>query len=182
MKEATRIPVAPDARQILRVRAQALARPPERAAVTEASLELLEFRLVRESYALETRYVREVYALKNLTPLPCTPQFVLGIVNVRGRIVPVLDLKKFFDLPEQGLTDLHRIILVKGDDLELGLLADVIVGVRTIPVDSLQPSLPTLTGIRADYLKGVTSERLVVLDLERILADPKIVVREEVED
>lgn len=182
MKDETRIPVTPDARQILRARAQALARPPERAAVAAASLELLEFRLARESYALETRYVREVCPLKNLTPLPCTPPFVLGIVNVRGRILPVLDLKKFFELPEQGLTDLHRIILVQGNDLELGLLADVIVGVRTISVESLQPSLPTLTGIRAEYLKGVTAERLVVLDLDCILTDPKIIVHEEVEN
>lgn len=182
MKDETRIPATPDARQILRARAQALARPPERAAVAPASLELLEFRLANECYALETRYVREVYPLKNLTPLPCTPPFVLGIVNVRGRITPVIDIKKFFDLPEQGLTDLHRIILVRGNDLELGLLADVIVGVRTIPVDSLQASLPTLTGIRSDYLKGVTAERLVVLDLDRILTDPKIIVHEEVEN
>jgi purine-binding chemotaxis protein CheW len=179
MKDETRIPATPDARQILRARAQALARHPER--VAGASLELLEFRLARESYALETRYVREVCPLKNLTPLPCTPPFVLGIVNVRGRILPVLDLKKFFDLPEQGLTDLHRIILVQGNDLEVGLLADVIVGVRIVPVENLQPSLPTLAGIRSDYLKGLTAERLVVLDLARILADPKIIVHEEVE-
>ena len=80
------------------------------------------------------------------------------------------------------MTDLHRIILVRGNDLELGLLADVIVGVRTIPVDSLQPSLPTLTGIRAEYLKGVTAERLVVLDLDRILTDPRIMVQEDVQN
>jgi purine-binding chemotaxis protein CheW len=186
MKDDTDISSAPasqsDAKQILRARARALARPPQRAAAAEVTLELLEFRLAQERYALETRYVQEVHPLKNLTPLPCTPPFVLGIVNVRGRILPVLDVKKFFDLPEQGLTDLHRIILVRGDDLELGLLADAIVGVRTVPVDSLQPSLPTLTGIRSDYLKGVTAERLVVLDLARILADPKIIVHEEVEN
>jgi purine-binding chemotaxis protein CheW len=123
-----------------------------------------------------------VYPLRDLTPLPGTPSFVLGIVNVRGRILPVLDLKKFFDLPEQGLTDLHRIILVEGSDVELGLLADAIVGVRPISADSLQASLPTLTGIRLEYLKGVTAERLVVLDVGRILTDPKIVVHEEVEN
>jgi purine-binding chemotaxis protein CheW len=106
---------------------------------------------------------------------------VHGIVNVRGRIVPVIDIKKFFDLPDKGLTDLHRIVLVRGGDLELGLLVDVIVGMRTVPVDGLQASLPTLTGIRADYLRGVTGDRLVVLDLYRILSDPKIVVDEEVE-
>jgi purine-binding chemotaxis protein CheW len=123
-----------------------------------------------------------VYPLKDLTPLPCTPEFLLGVVNVRGRIMPVINIKKFFDLPDKGLSDLHRIILVRGNDLELGLLADVIVGVRTVPLDSLQTSLPTFTGIRSDYLKGVTAERLIVLDLDRILADPRIIVHEEVEN
>ena len=182
MTGETHIPAAPDARHILRARAQALARPLERSEVAESSLQLLEFRLARESYALETRHVREVYPLKNLTPVPCTPSFVLGIVNVRGRITPVIDIKKFFDLPDQGLTDLHSVILLRSNDLELGLMADVVVGVRTIPLESLQPTLPTLTGIRADYLKGVTAQRLVVLDLDRLLADPKIIVQEEVED
>jgi len=166
---------------ILRERARLLARVPEREPVTGTVLELLEFSLAQERYAVENRFVLEVCPLKELTPLPCTPPFLLGIVNVRGRILPVLDLKRFFDLPENGLTDLHRIILVRGAGLELGLLADAITGVRSMAADSLQPSLPTLTGIREDYLKGVTAERLVVLDLARILADPKIVVHEEVE-
>jgi purine-binding chemotaxis protein CheW len=174
------VPV-PDAAQTLRARARALARPPVDTPAAETLLEVLEFSLAQERYAIETRYVREVYPLKDLTPLPCTPPFVLGIVNVRGRIVPVFDLKKFFDLPEQGLTDLHRIILIEGNGMELGLLADLTVGVRAIPADTLQPSLPTLTGIRGEYLKGVTAERLVVLDVARILADPKIIVHEEVE-
>jgi purine-binding chemotaxis protein CheW len=181
MTDEPRASVTSDERQLLRARARVLARPRESAAAANASLEVLEFRLGRECYALETRHVREVYPLKDLTPLPCTPAFLLGIVNVRGRMTPVIDIKKFFDLPDTGLTDLHRIILVHGN-LELGFLADIAVGVRTILVDSLQTSLPTLTGIRADYLKGVTAERLVVLDLDRILADPKIMVHEEVEN
>lgn len=172
--------LASDARRVLRARANALARPTERDAAENASLEVLEFCLAQERYALETRHVDEVYPLKDLTPLPCTPPFLLGVVNVRGRIIPVLDVKKFFELPDVGLTDLHHIILVSGKGLELGLLADAIVGARPVPVDSLQPSLPTLTGIRSDYLKGVTAERLVVLDLDRILADPRIIVHEEV--
>src|SRR5688572_22021320 len=111
-----------DSKEILRTRARALARtaaPPEEGTV----LEVVEFRLAHERYAVEGRHVQEVCTLGELTPLPCTPSFVRGIVNVRGRIVPVLDLKRFFDLPEQGITDLHRIILVRRHDLELGLLA-----------------------------------------------------------
>jgi purine-binding chemotaxis protein CheW len=170
-----------EAERILRARAKALAIPRRQSMTAGAMLELLEFRLASERYALETRHVQDVHPLRDLTPLPCTPAFVLGIVNVRGRILPVLDLKKFFDLPERGLTDLHRIILVRGNDLEFGLLADVIVGVRSVAADSLQPSLPTLTGIRAEYLKGIGEDRLVVLDVQRILADPKIIVHQEVE-
>jgi purine-binding chemotaxis protein CheW len=142
-------------------------------------LELLEFGLAKERYALETRHIVAVQPLRDLTPLPGIPHFLLGIVNVRGRIVPVLDLKKFFELPEQGLTDLHRVILVHGDDIELGVLADVTRGVLQMPQKNLQSSLPTLTGIRAQYLMGVTAERVVVLDLDRILSDPAILVRQE---
>ena len=169
------------AEALLRERAAALARPPP-SAPTGTTLEVLEFRLATERYAVESRYVENIHPLRDLTPLPCTPPFILGVVNIHGRIVPVIDLKKFFALPEHGLTDLHRVILIEGNDLELGLLADVIVSVRSIPADRLQPSLPTLTGIRADYLKGIGDQRLVVLDLQRILADPRIIVHEEVGD
>jgi purine-binding chemotaxis protein CheW len=93
----------------------------------------------------------------------------------------VIDIKKFFDLPEHGITDLHKVIIVHHEKMELGILADLIVGVRTVSLNALQPSLPTLVGIREEYLKGVTAERLVVLDVARILTDQRIIVQEEVE-
>jgi purine-binding chemotaxis protein CheW len=170
----------PEVERILRARAQALARAAEQAQAQATMLEVLEFRLASERYAVETRHIQEVHPFRELTPLPCTPAFVLGVVNVRGRILPVLDIKRFFGLPEQGLTDLHRIILVHGQDLELGLLADVIVAVRKVKADDLQPTLATFTGIHAEYLRGIDTERLVVLDLDRILCDPKIIVHDEV--
>ena len=171
-----------DDAEILRTRARALARPMELPPERATLLEVLEFRLAYERYAVETRYVREVHPLVDLTKVPCTPAFVAGIVNVRGRVVPVLDLKKLFDLPEEGLTDLHRVILLDGNGMELGLLADTIDAVRTIPVETLQTSLATLTGIRSEYLKGVTGEHVVVLDTQRIMSDPKIIVDDDVDD
>ena len=170
----------PEIERVLRARAQALARVPEQARAQANLLEVLEFRLASERYAVETRHIQEVHPFRELTPLPCTPAFVLGVVNVRGRILPVHDIKTFFGLPEQGLTDLHRIILVHGHDLELGLLADVTVGVRKVKADDLQPTLATFTGIHAEYLLGIDAERLVVLHLDRILSDPKIIVHDEV--
>ncbi|HEX7952856.1 MAG TPA: chemotaxis protein CheW [Burkholderiales bacterium] len=174
-------PMPPGDDGILRARALALARPPADSRIAQTSVELLAFRLGEERYALESRHVREVHPLKNLTRLPCTPAFVLGVVNLRGRILPVLDLKRFFGLPETGLTDLHRIIVVGSNDLEFGVMADMGVGVISIPEESILAAMPTLTDIGAQYVRGVTAERLVVLDVGRILADPGILVHEEVD-
>jgi purine-binding chemotaxis protein CheW len=111
-----------------------------------------------------------------LTPLPGVPPFVLGIANVRGRIVSVLDLKRFFDLPERGLSNQNQLIVVRSGEMELGILADEVLGVTSIDLEELQPPLPTMTGIRAEYLRGLTAERLAVLEIEKILADRRIVV------
>ena len=166
--------------KILKERAKRLSREAERIEEEKDRLEVVEFVLAYENYAIESEYVSEVYPLKEFTPLPCTPDFVLGIINVRGRIISIVDLKKFFDLPEKGIADLNRIIIIQSDQNELGILADSISGVRSIPIDEIQSSLPTLTGIREEYLKGVVGDRIVVLDAARILSDRKIIVHEEV--
>lgn len=172
---------AEEKKKVLKARAKKLAQEPVLIKAGETYLEVLEFLLAYERYAIETRYIREVYPMKELTVLPCTPSFLLGVINVRGQLLSVIDIKKFFDLPEKGLTNLNRVIIVKKDKMELGILSDEIIGVRNIPYDGLQLSLPTLSGIRAEYLKGVTSERLIVLDVEKLLTDKKIIVNEEVE-
>lgn len=174
---------APDAgetQRVLKARAQELAREPEKAQAADAQLEVLEFILAQEKYAVESRHVREVYPLENLTPLPCTPPFVLGIINLRSEIVSVLDIKKFFDLPEKGLTDLNKVIVLQSGPMLFGILADIIVGVRRIQATEIQPSLPTLSGIRERYLRGITSDRTVLLDAGKLLADEQIIVQEQV--
>ena len=168
-------------KQILRARAQSLALETGQEETAVERLEILEFLLAYETYGIEISYVCETLPLKDITPAPCTPPFVLGLINVRGRIVSVIDIKKFFDLPEKGLTDLNKVIIVHDGEMEFGILADVICGVRTFTLAELQPSLPTLTGIREQYLKGVTKERLVVLDGKKLLSDRKIIVHEEIE-
>ena len=143
-------------------------------------VEVLEFLLAHEMYGVELKYVREVYPLKELTPIPEIPAFVLGIVNVRGEILSVIDIKKFFDLPEKGLTDLNKVIILHSADMEFGILADSIIGVRNILLSEIQTSLPTLTGIREEYLKGVTKEREIILDAGKLLSDKSIIVNENV--
>jgi purine-binding chemotaxis protein CheW len=164
---------------LLKARAIALAQELENGEIAEY-VEVVVFLLAYETYGIDTTYVREVYPLKDLTPLPCTPSFVAGIVNVRGKVLSVIDLKHLFELPAQGLTDLNRVIIISDGGMEFGILADAIVNVGRIPLDEIQPSLPTLTGVREDYLTGITAERLVILDAAKLLASSNIVVEEEV--
>lgn len=165
---------------IFRERARLLDRVPKAEALPGDVIEVVEFHLAQETYGIESSYVRVVCPLKDFTPLPCTPPFVLGIVNVRGKIMSIVNLKKFFELPEVGLTDLSKVIILKHGNMEFSILADAVAGVRLIHLRDLQPSLLTLTGIRADYLRGVTKERLIVLNAAKLLSDPRIVVHEEV--
>ena len=168
-------------KSILRSRAMMLSQEIATGGTDEEYFEILEFLLAHETYAIETMFVREVYPMADLTPLPCTPAFVYGLVNVRGQILTVIDMKKFFDLPEKGITNLNKIIVVRKDAMELGILADEIIGIRNIPMNKLQPPLSTMTGIHAEYLKGIIVEGLIALDMERFLTDGRLIVHEEVE-
>jgi purine-binding chemotaxis protein CheW len=168
-------------RKILRDRARLLAATRKADATAPGSLlEIVEFVLGPERYGIESSCIREIYPLNEFTPLPCTPPFVLGLVNVRGQILSIINIKKLFDLPEKGLTDLNKIVIVHAHSIELGILADAILGTRSIAPEDLHPALPTLTGIRANYLQGITQDSLVVLDVGKILADEKILVDEVV--
>jgi len=173
-------PNVEERRVILRARARVLAQ--ERQGdedFSQSRLEVVEFLLASEHYGIELTYIREIHALTEFTPLPGTPAFVLGLTNVRGRILSVIDIKKLFDLPGKGLTDLNKVIVVRTHQMELGILADAVLGVRSIALNKFQTSLPTLTGIRAEYLKGITNHPLVVLDVAKILSDEKIVVNHD---
>lgn len=173
-------PTPSEKKNILKARAKALAREPGVKETKEVHLEVVEFFLTHEKYAIDSTYVREVFPLKEITPLPCTPPYVLGVINVRGEILSVINLKKFFDLPDQELTGFNKVIILHTKEMEFGILADSILGVSSLPLAAIQPTLPTLTDIRAQYLKGVTNERTVVLDAARILSDERLIVNEEV--
>ena len=165
--------------QILRQRAVLLAQEPQCRDQEEQGLEIVEFLLANEHYAIESSCIGEVYPLKEFTPLPGTPAYVLGLVNLRGKILSVIDLRKFFDLADKGLSDLNKIIVLRDEVMEFGILADAVLAARQIRLNLVSPSLPTLTEVRNEYLKGVTEERLVLLDGVKLLADRKLRIHEE---
>jgi len=171
-------PSPDEKRAVLKARAQALAKEPVTGDNEQKFIKIIQFRLASETYGIESEFVSEVYPLKDFTPLPGAPSFVLGIVNVRGQIVSVVDLKKFFNLPEKGLDELSKVIIIRNDRMEFGILADTILGIHLIALDAIQTPPATVTGIGAEYLKGVTGERVILLDAQKILDDGKMIVNE----
>jgi len=172
-------PTSMDKKRILQIRSRTLA---EEIAVKKLSegeyIEIAEFLLSYEKYALEIKYIQEVCWLKELTEIPGAPPFVLGVMNFHGHILSVIDLRNFFDLPLKGLTELNQVIVLHNDEIEFGILADELLEITKIPLNEIQYSLPTLTGIRADYLKGITKDRIVILDALKLLSDDKIRILE----
>jgi purine-binding chemotaxis protein CheW len=139
---------------------------------------VVEFSLAGGRYGLGSAQVSEVLPFSNCTPLPCTPPFIIGLVNVRGRFVHVIEVGRFLGLPAQGIVDLHHVLVVRHAGIELGVLADLVTGLRRVPLAALQPAPPALAG--AGHLRGVTADGLVVLDASSILSDPRQAVDEEV--
>ena len=154
---------------VLDARARELARPISRRASANGHLDVVGFQLAHERYAIESRFVAEVFPFTDITPLPGTPAFVVGIVNFRGSVLSVIDLKFFFQLPMKGLNDRNRAIVLRSANMD---------GTRRIVQENLQEALPTLSGIREKYLKGVTPDGVVVLDGGKLLSDDALVVRD----
>jgi purine-binding chemotaxis protein CheW len=169
-----------DAQRILTQRARALAAQPVAPDEGE-QLDVVEFMLSRERYAFEARWVRGVHPLRRLTVLPCTPPHVLGIVNLRGQVCAVIDIRRFFGLPQRGLADLDKVVVLGDGAMEFGVLADSVPGARTVRRDALQAMIPTFTGMHQAYLLGVAPDGLAVLDAARLLRDDALVVNEQVQ-
>lgn len=169
----------PEDQAILEARALALASQGDQGPEPGPSLELLLFQLADETYGIAMDAVREVHHLRAYTPLPGTPQFLLGIMNLRGEIVSVVDLKKFFGLPERGLGELNKVIVIQGPGMEFGILADVILGLHAVALKEISPTPPTVDWAGAAYLRGVAPGGVIILDAQRLLEDDKLVVRQE---
>jgi purine-binding chemotaxis protein CheW len=170
---ATRLSPA-KARAVMDERALALARVPQQEAAG-GLLELVVFALGSERYAIETRHVREVVRFTDFTPLPGAPDFLVGITNLRGHILAVVDLRKFFGVAVRGLTDLSRVIVLGEERSEFGVLADSASEVVTLRLEDVSVSPDSVAGVAREYLRGVTSD-LMVLDGTVLLQDSRLFI------
>ncbi len=169
-----------EATRILRNRARELATPLEEAMPSTEMIELVVFTLAGERFGIELTHVLEVTSLRELIPVPCTPAFVLGMINYRGRILTVLDLRRLLNLPGEGLTEGSRVISVKAAGMTFGIVADTVAGTLSVPAHKVAPPPEALTGLRLALTRGITEELMTVLDLDALARTPEILVNDEV--
>lgn len=176
--DATERLSAEEASRILKERARALARPREKVATPADPMGLLIFSLGAERYAIETPHVLEVVRVQELTPVPGTPPFILGVINHRGQILAVLDLRRLLEAPEGAQPERGVVVALAVGGMTFGILAEAAVAVTTVGVQELAPP-PVASERGRGLIRGVTPGMVAVLDAEALGRDPRITVYEE---
>jgi purine-binding chemotaxis protein CheW len=168
-----------ESQRIMEERARVMARPLQ-AEEPEDTLELVVLTLGPEAYGLDARRAREVHPLADLAPVPGTPPFWAGIVNVRGTLYPVLDLHRYLELPEAAASEGDgKVLLVSGSSLTVGLLVDDAPGIRRVAVSTVGPPLGGTSEATRRIARGITDDLLTVLDVDALLSDPRLTLKEE---
>jgi len=135
------------------------------------------FRLKDDLYAVDIMRIKEIIRPQKLTPLPQAPSFIDGIINLRGAVIPVVDLRKRFGMPGRELTMSTRLLIVRLSGQTLGLVVDDVTEVVTIPVSDIKPPPVVSDGLIVNHLLGVclSGDNLVMLlDIDRLLTTNEV--------
>jgi len=139
-------------------------------------LQVVVFQMNNEYYGADIAVVREVVPLQRITRVPRTPEYVLGVINLRGRVIPVIDLRRRLGLPSKEATRATRIAIAEVDGDQVGMVVDAVEEVARVPADAVEPPSSLLSQMDREHVLGVAklgSRLVTLLDLRRIL------VREE---
>jgi purine-binding chemotaxis protein CheW len=133
----------------------------------------LTFFLADEEYGLEILRVREIIGIMDITTVPRTPEFVKGVINLRGKVIPVLDLRLKFNMPEAERTEETCVIVVQVDEVEIGIIVDKVSEVLDITADAIDDAPQFGTDINTDFILGMgkSEDRVtILLDISKVLA------------
>ena len=164
---------------ILAERARRLAVPIADETLQAKTIEVVSFAVGAEKFIVEARYVREIAKLRDYTPVPNTPNFIVGITNIRGLILALVDIAKFFTIPSRGLTDLTRIIVLGHDQFEFGILAATAHDAYRIKETAIKEIPEGVSTNTRKYLKGVTASAELFLDAKILLEDERLIIDQQ---
>ena len=150
------------------------AQTPKKETPSGSTLTLVGFFLGQEEYALDILKIREIRPMMEITTVPKAPDFVEGVINLRGDIVPIINLRAKLSLPEAEHTEESKVIVVEFDNRLIGIVVDEVSEVIEIPEERVSPPPAIIGGVEAEFLKGVGKlgdRLLILLDLDKILTE-----------
>jgi len=134
--------------------------------------QLILFNLGKGIYGIPIENVFEIKKMEEITVVPKAPKFIEGVINLRGNVVPVVDLRKRFGMEKSEITKRTKIIIVEIGKRQFGLVVDSVAEVVSLSNEQIEPSLPTVSGLKAEFINGIgkMSEKLIIiLEISRIL-------------
>ena len=135
-------------------------------------LQLVTFSIDEEEFGVNILKVQEIIRIMEITRVPRSPEFVEGVVNLRGRVIPIVDLRRRFGLAAIAHDKDTRIIVIELNSLVVGFIVDAVSEVLRIPADTVEPTPPVAAGVDSEYISGVgklQDRLLILLDLDKLL-------------
>lgn len=135
-------------------------------------LQLVTFSIDEEEFGVNILKVQEIIRIMEITRVPRSPEFVEGVINLRGRVIPIVDLRRRFGLAAIAHDKDTRIIVIELNSLVVGFIVDAVSEVLRIPADTVEPTPPVAAGVDSEYISGVgklQDRLLILLDLDKLL-------------
>lgn len=144
---------------------------------TISSMQIVCFKIGNEEYGIEILKVQEILKLPKITALPKAADFIMGVIDLRGKVLPIIDLSKRFDIDHPNSTDTKRAIVVSIQGKEIGLAIDSVSHVIRVNSTDIEPPPPIVKGISGRYIVGIAKinqEFVVILDINHIFSTDEI--------
>lgn len=141
--------------------------------VAEKEMQLILFSLGKGHYGIPINNVFEIKKMEEITIVPKSPKFIEGVINLRGNVIPVVDLRKRFGMDKIEFTKKTKIIIVEVRKRQFGLIVDAVAEVVTLAHDQIEPTLPTSSGLKAEFIQGIgklEDKLVIILEISRILS------------
>ncbi len=140
---------------------------------TVDDIKVIVFQLADKEYVIPVSQVQSIEKMMQITRVPKTPSFVKGVINLRGVVTPIIDLRERFEIQANALDDRSRMIMIKADDIEVGLIVDAANDVLDIPSSAIEPQPDVVGTIESEFIAGVAKldrRLLVLLNLDKVLS------------
>ncbi len=134
--------------------------------------QLILFNLGKGNYGIPIENVFEIKKMEEITVVPKAPKFIEGVINLRGNVIPVVDLRKRFGMEKIDYSKKTKIIIVEIGKRQFGLIVDSVAEVVTLSNDQIEQSLPTVSGLKAEFINGIgklNDKLIIILEISRIL-------------